>query len=448
MSFIRQLIPVVLVSAACGSELVSPEEVAASSSELTSVSGFGSNPGGLVMRVHVPRDVFEGAALVVALHGCTQSANDYVSAGWNDLANLEKFYVLYPEQQRANNQSLCFNWFEPGDVSRSQGEALSIKQMVDTMKSRYDIDDSRVYVTGLSAGAAMTSALLAAYPDVFVAGAIMAGIPAGCASSMVDAFSCMNPGRDLTPAAWAERARRGHSTWNGALPRVSIWHGTADHTVRDTNRAQLERQWTAMHEIPSNPTRTELVGDATHAEFADAAGQVSVESWSIPGMAHGTAIDAGFAPAGGCGAPGAYILDQGVCSTYHAWRFFEAPRGESVARPDPVAPSDPTPPAHDPTADPTDCPDQTPPAEENPNAPVSPEPSEVPSVPEGAAWVCVEVYDSNYEHVVSGRASRCGIGGSYVCAYGSGERLGLWTMMPTWVAETAEGYFRGGRCEL
>ncbi|MCB1643420.1 MAG: hypothetical protein KDI37_16950, partial [Xanthomonadales bacterium] len=90
---------------------------------LTQVSGFGSNPGNLLMYKYVPAGLPSGAPLVVALHGCTQQASAYdAETGWEMLADRWKFALLLPEQQSGNNSSRCFNWFEPGDISRGQGE--------------------------------------------------------------------------------------------------------------------------------------------------------------------------------------------------------------------------------------------------------------------------------------------------------------------------------------
>jgi poly(hydroxyalkanoate) depolymerase family esterase len=88
-------------------------------------------------------------------------------SGWARLADCHKFALLYPEQQRSNNANLCFNWFMPHDIRRDAGEALSIREMVEALVIRHRIDRERIFVTGLSAGGAMTSVMLATYPDVF-----------------------------------------------------------------------------------------------------------------------------------------------------------------------------------------------------------------------------------------------------------------------------------------
>lgn len=111
----------------CGGDAPAAESVplARLDSALTQVTGFGSNPGNLKMWTHVPSGMPANAPVVVALHGCTQTAQAYTQTGWNALADQLKFYVIYPEQVSGNNQNVCFNWFEPGDIARGSGEALS-----------------------------------------------------------------------------------------------------------------------------------------------------------------------------------------------------------------------------------------------------------------------------------------------------------------------------------
>ena len=172
------------------------------------MTSFGSNPGNLRMFRYVPDGLPADAPLVVALHGCVQSARAYADgAGWPKYAERDGFALVFPEQRSANNQNACFNWFESGDIRRGSGEALSIKQMVDKTKADLKTDPKRVYVTGLSAGGYMTAAMLATYPDVFAGGGVIAGGPYKCATSLTQAFSCLNPGVDKTPKAWGDLVR-------------------------------------------------------------------------------------------------------------------------------------------------------------------------------------------------------------------------------------------------
>ncbi len=288
---------------------------------LTEVTGFDSNPGNLRMHKYVPAGLPADAPLVVALHGCAQSASNYdAETGWELLANRFGFALLLPEQQTGNNSSRCFNWFETADTTRGQGEPLSIKQMVDRMIADHAIDPARVYVTGLSAGGAMTSVMLATYPDVFAGGAIVAGLPYRCATSQSAAFSCMNPGSDLSPAQWGAKVRAA-SSWTGPWPIVSIWHGDADYVVRPANLTESLEQWADVHGIDTVADATDTVSGFPHRVYKDAAGNAKVETYVITGMGHGTPVDPGSGETQ-CGTAGAYILDVNVCSSYYITRFF------------------------------------------------------------------------------------------------------------------------------
>ena len=182
-------------------------------SRLTEIAGFGSNPGNLRMLTYVPDSVSSSPALVVVLHGCTQTAAGYDhGSGWSALADRYGFVLLYAEQQEANNPKRCFNWFQPGDIERDQGETHSIRQMVEHAVRRHGVDRSRIFVTGLSAGGAMTSTMLATYPEVFAGGAIVAGLPYHCATSVPEAFECMFQGQtplgSANGAIWCATRRR------------------------------------------------------------------------------------------------------------------------------------------------------------------------------------------------------------------------------------------------
>ena len=143
-------------------------------SRLQKVADFGTNPGALGMLTFLPDILSPRPALVVVLHGSLQSAADYDrGAGWSTLADQYGFALLMPEQSRQNNFTRSFNWFQPDDTRRGEGEAHSIMQMVERMVRDHDIDRRRIFVTGLSAGRAMTLAMLASYPDVFAAGAVI-----------------------------------------------------------------------------------------------------------------------------------------------------------------------------------------------------------------------------------------------------------------------------------
>lgn len=208
-------------------------------SRLQEVESFGTNPGALKAKCYVPAQVAQKPALVVVLHGCTQTADGYDhGAGWSQLADDHGFILLFPEQQRSNNPNLCFNWFSRADNVRDRGETLSIRQMIGTMIDAHGIDTSRIFITGLSAGGAMTSILLASYPELFAGGAIIAGLPFGAASNVQQALEAMRAPDTLSGDQLGDRVRSA-SDHAGPWPRIAIWHGAADQTVKSRDRKSV-----------------------------------------------------------------------------------------------------------------------------------------------------------------------------------------------------------------
>lgn len=308
-------------------------------SRLARLSDFGSNPGALNGYVYVPQTLGKNAPLVVVLHGCTQNAGGYdVGAGWSDMANRYGFALLFPEQQRQNNPNLCFNWFSPGDNRRDAGEALSIRQMVAAVTARQGLDPARVFVTGLSAGGAMTSIMLAAYPEVFAGGAIIAGLPFGCANTIPQAFDRMR-GHGMPRASELTALVRGASRHDGPWPTVSIWHGTADTTVSHGNAQAIIDQWRPLHGARATPDHVEMIGGHARRAWTDASGREVIEEYTIGGMGHGTPLDTLGEDA--CGASGAYMLEANISSTQRICRFWglaqDTTKVSARPAPDPAA---------------------------------------------------------------------------------------------------------------
>jgi poly(hydroxyalkanoate) depolymerase family esterase len=286
---------------------------------LAEVQGFGSNPGALRMFKYVPAR--PEPALVVVLHGCTQTAASYdLGAGWSTLADRFGFVLLLPQQQHANNPNRCFNWFLPDDIAREKGEALSIRQMVETMIRDHGIDRRRVFVTGLSAGGAMTSVMLATYPETFAAGAVIAGLPYGTATNLKEAFESMLKVRPRAAREWGDFVRAA-SAHRGPWPRISVWHGGADPLVKRENADQIVKQWTNVHGLDDEPTLTETVDGYPRRVWRSRNGDEVIESYTIPQMAHGTPLAAGDSP-DRCGVPGAFLLEVGISSSYHIAKFW------------------------------------------------------------------------------------------------------------------------------
>lgn len=308
------------------------------SSPLSPLVDFGSDPGALAAYCYPPPNLAPGAPLVVVLHGCTQNAAGYdQGSGWSTLADRHGFALLYPEQRRTNNMNLCFNWFDRADIARSGGEAQSIAQMVETMVARHDLDRSRIFVTGLSAGGAMTAVMLATYPDLFAAGAIIGGLAYGGATTVSQALDRMRGHGAATADDAAETVRGASGGVPHRLPAVSIWQGDADATVVPANADQLAAQWRAVHGLSASPSQTRRGANWDHRVWRDASGRAAVEQWNVAGMGHGVPIDP--SDRDGVGAAGPYMLDVGLSSTQAiatAWGLRDgvvAPRAADRAAP-------------------------------------------------------------------------------------------------------------------
>jgi poly(hydroxyalkanoate) depolymerase family esterase len=300
---------------------VSPPPASADKvNQLRELTAFGSNPGNLRMWVYEPQGLPRNSPLVVALHGCSQSAAEYDrGSGWSQLADRLGFALVYPEQQRANNPNNCFSWFSPGDTTRDQGEALSIRQMVEHAVAALGVDRRRVFVTGLSAGGAMASVMLATYPEIFAGGAIIAGLPYGCARTVQQAFEAMFNEQSTAAPVLGNRVRAA-SNHRGPWPKISVWHGTADPVVKPANGEEIIRQWTDLHGLTAAPSYAEAIGGHTRRVWNDADGETVIEAFSIGGMTHGVPL--ATSGENTYGAVGAFFLDAGISSTYHIANFW------------------------------------------------------------------------------------------------------------------------------
>jgi poly(hydroxyalkanoate) depolymerase family esterase len=294
---------------------------------LAETEEFGTNPGGLRMFSFAPEDLQPQPALVVVLHGCGQTAAGYdVGTGWSALAKHYGFALLMPEQQPANNAHTCFNWFNPEDTKRGRGEAQSIRQMIARMVADHRIDKHRIFVTGLSAGGAMTSVMLATYPEIFAAGAIIAGLPYGVATNVREALSGMMQSRAHAPDDLGNLVRNA-SKHRGPWPRVSVWHGSADRTVNPANADEIIKQWLDVHKLPSDSMSEGMVDGYPHQVWWNADGETIIESYTITDMAHGTPLgkaenDERY------GKAGAFLIEAGISSSYHIANFFGLTSGQ------------------------------------------------------------------------------------------------------------------------
>ncbi|HEX8555007.1 MAG TPA: PHB depolymerase family esterase [Sphingomonas sp.] len=295
---------------------------------LTDVAAPAINPGALEFRTYKPADLPPGAPLVIVLHGCTQSAAGYDhGSGWSSLADAQGFMLLFAEQTQANNANRCFNWFVPADIARTGGEAGSIAAAVTATVAQHRLDAAHVYVTGLSAGGAMTAVMLATWPELFAGGAIIGGLPYGVATSMGDALSAMR-GQGESNALRLSDLVRAAAPAPRRRPTVSLWHGTGDQTVVVANMDRLGEQWRGVHNAGGDAVTTSGPGWERRS-WTGEDGRAVIEEWRVAGMGHGVPIDTAK-----LGAAGPYMLDVGLSSTTEIARSWGLiTRAESAAKP-------------------------------------------------------------------------------------------------------------------
>jgi poly(hydroxyalkanoate) depolymerase family esterase len=311
--------------------ITKPRKTRPKKSRLTEVSSFGSNPGNLRMLTYMPPQLPNSAPLVVVLHGCLQSARDYdEGSGWSMLAQRHGFALVYAEQSRANNPNGCFNWFQSHDARRGSGEALSIRQMVTRMRRTHSIDPARIFITGLSAGGAMVSVMLATYPEVFAGGGIIAGLPYGAASGMRQVMSAMKRPQPRSAQQWGDLVRSA-SSYAGPRPTVSIWHGTEDRTVAASNADALLSQWTNVHGISEEVFIQTSVAGHRRQSWSNRKGDTVLELYLINGMGHGTPVRRTKAQTRAGGA-GPFMLDVGISSSLHLAKSWGLVRRKTASR--------------------------------------------------------------------------------------------------------------------
>ena len=264
---------------------------AASVGTLREIADFGTNPGKLRMYAYEPARRAKTCPAVVVLHGCSQTASGFdIASGWSKLAEENGFLLVYPEQKRSNNEQTCFSWYQPEDVTRGRGEVESIRQMIDRAVTGLGVDAASVFICGLSAGGAMTAAMLAAYPELFAGGAIIAGLPYGAASNVSEALDAMYVGKIKDAPKWGDRVRDA-SSHAAPWPKVAIWHGTGDSIVKPINAGELVKQWTNVHEVGAEQPEIAQIGTATRRIWRNADGCECVTDYMIPGLGHGVPVD-------------------------------------------------------------------------------------------------------------------------------------------------------------
>jgi poly(hydroxyalkanoate) depolymerase family esterase len=261
----------------------------ASAASLVQVTNFGTNPTNLGMYEYVPNNVQAHPPILVAVHYCTGSGPAFYSGTeFASLADRYGFIIIYPSATRSG---ACFDVSSPGALTHNgNSDPVGIVSMVQYVEAHNNADPSRVYVTGASSGGMMTNVLLGDYPDVFKAGAAFMGVPFACFAT-TDGSSwnsaCANGQISKTPQQWGDLARAADSGYSGARPRMELWHGTADPTLNYNNFGEEIKQWTNVLGVSQTPTSTSTPQSGwTHTTYANSAGVVQVDAYSIAGAGH------------------------------------------------------------------------------------------------------------------------------------------------------------------
>jgi poly(hydroxyalkanoate) depolymerase family esterase len=272
---------------------------------------YACRAGSRQYRLYIPAERPDGPqGLVVMLHGCTQSPDDFaVGTGMNAVAEEHGLLVAYPAQTSMHNGGSCWNWFRPGDQRRDIGEPAIIAGITRALIAEFDIDPSRVYVAGLSAGGAMAAVMGEVYPELCAAIGVHSGLPYGSASDVVSAFAAM---RD-EPGGGHPMPRLAAG---GKAVRTIVFHGSADQTVHPANAGRIiaaARARTEASEVRRVEGRSFSGRTYTRTIALTADGAAIAELWMIEG--------AGHAWSGGQAA-GSYTDPAGPDASAEMVRFF------------------------------------------------------------------------------------------------------------------------------
>ncbi len=274
---------------------------------------FAGPAGTLPYKLYIPAsydaDTSISVPLLVMLHGCTQSPDDFAAGTrMNALADEHGFLVVYPAQSANANGSKCWNWFRPQDQARGSGEPALIADMTAQVSAEHRVDPARIYVAGLSAGAAMAVVLGRTYPDVFAAVGAHSGLPYRAAHDMGSAFAAMRGGAAGVTDTQAHAAATG-------IPTI-VFHGDRDHTVAAANGDAIVAHQTSVGGAAASTQHSGVVHGGrryVRTTYADASGRTKVEDWRVHGGGHAWM---------GGSATGTYTDPQGPDASAEMVRFF------------------------------------------------------------------------------------------------------------------------------
>jgi poly(hydroxyalkanoate) depolymerase family esterase len=289
---------------------------------------YSNQAGSRAYKLYVPSSHHgQTLPLVVMLHGCTQSPDDFAAGtGMNLLAEEHGCLVAYPAQPASANISRCWNWFKAEDQQRDAGEPSLIAGITRQIMAEYPVDPQRVYVAGLSAGGAAAAVMAATYPDLYAAVGVHSGLAVGAATDMPSAFAAMQGGAMTLPS----QPGTARTVGDGRIVPTIVFHGDQDRTVHPRNGDQVIAQARGTATVELQATATAQQGQAAGGRsyrriaHADAAGRAVLEQWVIHGAGHAWA---GGSPAG------SYTDPHGPDASREMLRFFlEHPHPTAAAR--------------------------------------------------------------------------------------------------------------------
>lgn len=261
----------------------------ASAASLVQITNFGANPSNLQMHIYVPDRRPARPPILVAVHYCGGSGPVFFSGTeFARLADQFGFIVIYPTVTRS---SKCFDVYTAQALRRNGGsDPVGIKSMVDWTVANRSGDPNRVFVTGASSGAMMTNVLLGDYPDVFKAGAAFMGVPATCFATVPPNewnSDCANGNIVRTAQQWGDAARGMDPGYSGPRPRMQLWHGTADTTLRFPNFGEEIKQWTNVLGVSQTPSSQDSPQSGwTRTRYGGTATTAPVEAIRLDGVGH------------------------------------------------------------------------------------------------------------------------------------------------------------------
>ena len=286
---------------------------------------YSNAAGARAYKLYIPKTYAKKRMpLIIMLHGCTQNPDDFAAGTrMNELADKHAFLVAYPAQSANANGSNCWNWFNVSDQARERGEPSLIAGITREVASSYRVDEQRIFVAGLSAGAAMAVILGATYPDLFAAVGAHSGLPYGAADDVPSAFAAMrgSSGPIFSGRGLKSRTSTPRDAPTRAPPTI-VFHGDHDTTVNADNGSKIVAQAIALGREQTGCLKKSVQAqvsangrECTITIYRDSMMRPCIEQWVLHG--------AGHAWSGGC-SNGSYIDERGPDASAEMVRFFLA----------------------------------------------------------------------------------------------------------------------------